>query len=76
MRIQAVVGGFHLVALPPLKRMSERAADVAALGREILDRGVEVARTGHCTGDKAFDALRSAMAERIQLLHAGKRLEF
>jgi len=76
MRIRAVVGGFHLVALPPFKRMSESAADVAALGRAILDRGVEVAWTGHCTGDKAFDALRGAMAERIQPLHTGKRLEF
>jgi 7,8-dihydropterin-6-yl-methyl-4-(beta-D-ribofuranosyl)aminobenzene 5'-phosphate synthase len=76
MRIRALVGGFHLVALPPFKRMSESAADVTALGREILDRGVEVAWTGHCTGDKAFDALRGAMAERIQPLHTGKRLEF
>jgi 7,8-dihydropterin-6-yl-methyl-4-(beta-D-ribofuranosyl)aminobenzene 5'-phosphate synthase len=56
--------------------MSESVADVAALGRAILDRGVEVAWTGHCTGDKAFDALRGAMAERIQPLHTGKRLEF
>jgi len=76
MRIRAVVGGFHLVALPPFKRMSESVADVAALGRAILDRGVEVAWTGHCTGDKAFDALRGTMAERIQPLHTGKRLEF
>jgi 7,8-dihydropterin-6-yl-methyl-4-(beta-D-ribofuranosyl)aminobenzene 5'-phosphate synthase len=72
--IRAVVGGFHLVALPPFNRMSDRAVDVAALGRMILDLGVEVAWTGHCTGDKAFEVLRSTMGERVQQLHTGSRL--
>ena len=73
--IRAVVGGFHLVALPPFNRMSDRADDVAALGRRILDLGVEVAWTGHCTGDKAFAVLRAAMGQRVQQLHTGSRLE-
>jgi 7,8-dihydropterin-6-yl-methyl-4-(beta-D-ribofuranosyl)aminobenzene 5'-phosphate synthase len=73
--IRAVVGGFHLVALPPFNRMSDRTADVAALGRRILDLGVEAAWTGHCTGDKAFEVLRAAMGERMQQLHTGSRLE-
>jgi 7,8-dihydropterin-6-yl-methyl-4-(beta-D-ribofuranosyl)aminobenzene 5'-phosphate synthase len=74
--IRAVVGGFHLVALPPFNRMSDRAEDVAALGRSILELGVEVAWTGHCTGDKACEVLRSAMGERMQQLHTGSRLDF
>ena len=73
--IRAVVGGFHLVALPPFNRMSDRADDIAALGHKILDLGVDVAWTGHCTGDKAFEVLRGAMGERMQQLHTGCRLE-
>ncbi len=73
--IRAVVGGFHLVALPPFNRMSDRESDVATLGRQILDLGVAAAWTGHCTGDKAFAVLRGAMGERINELRTGSRLE-
>ncbi|NJD31722.1 MAG: MBL fold metallo-hydrolase [Gammaproteobacteria bacterium] len=73
--IRAVVGGFHLVALPPFNRMSDRESDVAALGRKILDLGVETAWTGHCTGDKAFAVLHSAMGARVKELRTGSRLE-
>jgi 7,8-dihydropterin-6-yl-methyl-4-(beta-D-ribofuranosyl)aminobenzene 5'-phosphate synthase len=75
-RIRAVVGGFHLVALPPFSRLADRAGEVAALGRSLLELGVEGAWTGHCTGDKAFDVLRTAMEQRVQQLYTGSRLEF
>lgn len=73
--IKAVVGGFHLVALPPFNRMSDRRSDVAALGRTILELGVETTWTGHCTSTAAFDVLREAMGERVHPLHTGSRIE-
>jgi 7,8-dihydropterin-6-yl-methyl-4-(beta-D-ribofuranosyl)aminobenzene 5'-phosphate synthase len=73
--VKAVVGGFHLVALPPFNRMSDRRSDVAAMGRKILELGVEATWTGHCTSTRAFDVLRDAMGDRVQQLHTGSRLE-
>ena len=73
--IRAVIGGFHLVALRPLNRMSDPARDVAQLGRTVLEMGVETAWTGHCTGTQAFRVLQESMGERVRQLHTGSRIE-
>lgn len=73
--IKAVVGGFHLAALPPFRGMSESATAVQGIGQSVLDLGVETTWTGHCTGTKAFEVLRSTMGERVREIHTGSRLE-
>ena len=73
--IKAVVGGFHLIALPPFNRMSDSEAVVADIGRSVLDLGVGTTYTGHCTGTKAFEVLRHAMGARVQEIHTGSLLE-
>jgi 7,8-dihydropterin-6-yl-methyl-4-(beta-D-ribofuranosyl)aminobenzene 5'-phosphate synthase len=69
--IRAVVGGFHLAKLPPFRGMSESARAVADIGRAVLAAGIETTWTGHCTGKKAFDVLRTAMGDRVQEIHTG-----
>ena len=73
--IRAVVGGFHLAKLPPLRGMSESERAVADIGRAVLDYGVKTTYTGHCTGKAAFDVLRTAMGDRVQEIHTGRRIE-
>jgi 7,8-dihydropterin-6-yl-methyl-4-(beta-D-ribofuranosyl)aminobenzene 5'-phosphate synthase len=73
--VRAVVGGFHLVALPPFNRMSDSAHEVAAVGRTVLEMGVEITWTGHCTGKAAFKVLRGAMGDRARQLHTGTQIE-
>lgn len=73
--IKAVVGGFHLAALPPFRGMSESATTVAGIGQSVLDLGIETTWTGHCTGTKAFAVLRSTMGDRVREIHTGSRLE-
>jgi 7,8-dihydropterin-6-yl-methyl-4-(beta-D-ribofuranosyl)aminobenzene 5'-phosphate synthase len=73
--IKAVIGGFHLVALPPFNRMSDTAEAVARIGRTVLEMGVETAWTGHCTGTQAFTVLQKTMGERARQLHTGSRIE-
>ena len=73
--VKAVVGGFHLVALPPFNRMSDGERLVADMGRKVLDLGVGTTWTGHCTGTRALKVLRGAMGDRVQELHTGSRLE-
>jgi len=73
--VKAVVGGFHLTRLPPFRGMDETEAVVAGIGRSVLGLGVGTTYTGHCTGSKAFEALRRTMGERIREIHTGSRLE-
>lgn len=73
--IKAVVGGLHLVALPPDSVSACRADDVEAVGRGLLGLGVGVTWTGHCTSDAALDRLRGIMGARVQSLQTGTRLE-
>ena len=73
--IRAVIGGFHLVAVPPFNRMPDKAEDVTRIGRTVLEMGVETAWTGHCTGTQAFRVLQETMGERVRQLHTGLRVE-
>jgi 7,8-dihydropterin-6-yl-methyl-4-(beta-D-ribofuranosyl)aminobenzene 5'-phosphate synthase len=73
--VRAVVGGFHLAALPPLRGMAESARVVADIGRAVLELGVATTYTGHCTGKRAFDVLRDAMGDRVQEIHTGCRID-
>lgn len=73
--IKAVIGGFHLVAVPPFNRMPDKAEAVARIGRAVLEMGVETAWTGHCTGTQAFKVLQESMGERARQLHTGARIE-
>ena len=73
--VSAVVGGFHLAALPPLRGMAERTEAVADIGRSVLEQGVGTTYACHCTGERAFEVLRATMGERVQQIHTGSRLD-
>jgi 7,8-dihydropterin-6-yl-methyl-4-(beta-D-ribofuranosyl)aminobenzene 5'-phosphate synthase len=73
--VRTVVGGFHLAAVPPFRGMSERAEVIEALGRAVVERGVGTTYTCHCTGEAAFEVLRSVMGERVQSIRTGSRIE-
>jgi 7,8-dihydropterin-6-yl-methyl-4-(beta-D-ribofuranosyl)aminobenzene 5'-phosphate synthase len=73
--IRAVVGGFHLAALPPFRGMSDSERVVADMGRAVLDQGVATTYTGHCTGKRAFDVLRSAMGDRVREIRTGSQID-
>jgi len=73
--VKAVVGGFHLAALPPFRGMSENERVVQEIGKAVLDCGIETTYTGHCTGKKAFEVLRGAMGDRVQEIFTGMRID-
>jgi 7,8-dihydropterin-6-yl-methyl-4-(beta-D-ribofuranosyl)aminobenzene 5'-phosphate synthase len=73
--IRAVVGGFHLAKLPPLRGMSESERVVAEMGRSVVASGIESTYTGHCTGKRAFEVLRAVMGDRVQEIHTGSRID-
>ncbi len=73
--IKTVIGGFHLVSLPPFSAMAESKAEVEQLGRLVLAYPVDQTITGHCTGRKAFAVLKGVMGDRLTDMVTGSRFE-
>jgi 7,8-dihydropterin-6-yl-methyl-4-(beta-D-ribofuranosyl)aminobenzene 5'-phosphate synthase len=72
--IKGVVGGFHLMGMPPFGTGGPGKRAIAALGRELLAYPEARYYTGHCTGTKAFRVLRSVMGARVEPITTGSVL--
>ena len=70
-KILAVAGGFHLKAKNSMDAMAYPQEEVERLGRELVNLGVEHVYTGHCTGNKAFQVLKTVLGERLHSLDTG-----
>lgn len=73
--IKAVIGGFHLIGAPPFGFMSDIRREVENLGNSVLNYPVDETYTGHCTGDKAFEVLKSVMGDRLTEIRTGTAFE-
>jgi 7,8-dihydropterin-6-yl-methyl-4-(beta-D-ribofuranosyl)aminobenzene 5'-phosphate synthase len=69
--IKAVIGGFHMVGIPPFNTLADPVDQVAAVGKAVMEYPVGVAWTGHCTAAKAFGVLKGVMGERLQAIKTG-----
>lgn len=67
-KVYAIVGGFHL--------FESTDEEVRAFGQRLLDTGVEQVVTGHCTGQEAFDVLKTLLGERLTQMESGLTLTF
>jgi 7,8-dihydropterin-6-yl-methyl-4-(beta-D-ribofuranosyl)aminobenzene 5'-phosphate synthase len=70
-RIKGVVGGFHLVGIPMFNTMAGSTAEMIEFGQTMLKLPVDAYWTGHCTGQKAFSALKTVLGERLAEIHTG-----
>jgi 7,8-dihydropterin-6-yl-methyl-4-(beta-D-ribofuranosyl)aminobenzene 5'-phosphate synthase len=69
--VLGVVGGFHLHKVP--------GADegfIRHTAQELSRLSAGCVYTCHCTGEKAYNALKAHMGEQIQTLRTGEELEF
>ncbi len=73
--IKAIIGGFHLVSLPPFNSLAGSREEVERLGKTVLEYPIDQTFTGHCTGTKAFAVLKGVMGDRITDLVTGSRFE-
>ena len=65
--IHAIIGGFHLY------RSSEDF--IRTLARSMLETGIELAVTGHCTTDHGYDVLRGEMGDKVRQMYTGMIIE-
>ena len=73
--IKAVIGGFHLMAIPLFNFMAGNKREIKDLARSMLDYPVEMTYTGHCTGTKAFPILKAVMGDRLKDMQTGDCFE-
>jgi len=73
--IRAVIGGFHLGGIPGKSLLAESDASVRRVGEGLLERGVGMTWTGHCTGDRAGRVLNDVMGDRVAFLRTGLVME-
>jgi 7,8-dihydropterin-6-yl-methyl-4-(beta-D-ribofuranosyl)aminobenzene 5'-phosphate synthase len=69
--ILGVVGGFHLQDVPGVNDtfIKQTAAELMRLSEGCV-------YTCHCTGEKAYERLKSCMGDQIQTLRTGEELKF
>ena len=66
--IRALIGGFHLYDTPD--------EEVRTLAGRMKNEGIELAYTGHCTGERAFKILQEELGEDvIKATKSGLRIE-
>jgi 7,8-dihydropterin-6-yl-methyl-4-(beta-D-ribofuranosyl)aminobenzene 5'-phosphate synthase len=73
--IRAVIGGFHLGGVPGKNLLVEPDANVRRVGEGLLERGVAMTWTGHCTGERAARILKEVMGDRLDHLRTGLVIE-
>ncbi len=65
--VYALVGGLHLF------RSSDE--DVLAMAERLSASGVRRIITGHCTGERGFELLKSVLGDRVEQMYSGMRFE-
>jgi 7,8-dihydropterin-6-yl-methyl-4-(beta-D-ribofuranosyl)aminobenzene 5'-phosphate synthase len=73
--IKALIGGFHLVSSPPFNFMAGSKHEVEKIGKSVLSYPIAKTYTGHCTGTKAFEVLKSVMGNRLTGIKTGSCFE-
>jgi len=71
-RPDVTFGGFHLFQLKEGDEASEKLIDMT--GKALL-AGDTVYHTGHCTGDNAYDRLKTILGDRLQRMSGGRVVE-
>jgi 7,8-dihydropterin-6-yl-methyl-4-(beta-D-ribofuranosyl)aminobenzene 5'-phosphate synthase len=72
--IKAVVGGFHLALQPGRPKIAGTPADIESVADALLQAGVGVVYTGHCTGEEAYRILKGVLGDKLGRLYTGARI--
>lgn len=65
--VKAYLGGLHLF------RMNDD--EVRAVAAKIREAGIRRVITGHCTGDSAYDVLKTCLGDAVDRFHCGMTIE-
>lgn len=74
-RLQALIGGFHLLRLPLFKWLGPADDELDGLVDVIERERIARIYSGHCSGDGAYRKLKARLGDRVEKLAAGKVFE-
>ena len=66
--VKALFGGFHT--------MADSDLNVQKIGECLLEYPIQSIYTGHCTGKRAYEVLKSVMGNKLEYLPTGRIVEF
>lgn len=72
--IKVIIGGFHLIRIPILKCLTSPQDEIDAISKKIIEEKVAKVYTGHCTGEKAYNKLRSILGDKIEYIKTGSEI--
>jgi 7,8-dihydropterin-6-yl-methyl-4-(beta-D-ribofuranosyl)aminobenzene 5'-phosphate synthase len=68
--VKAIFGGFHL-ATPGTGKMAESQESVTKVAEIFQKLPVDKIYSGHCTGKKAYDVLKTVLKHKLEPFRAG-----
>jgi len=71
--ITHVIGGFHMSHYNPLENSQSKY--IEDLGKKLYNKKTKKFYSCHCTGEKAFTALKPQMKEKLQRIKTGSIIE-
>lgn len=74
MPIKAVIGGFHLTGIPIKFLIPESKKEIQDIATELLKYSVKKVYTGHCTGQKGYEILKSIMGDTLEYIYTGRSI--
>lgn len=74
-KVQAIVGGFHLMGIRGTKSLGYQKRVIQELGERLKSLGVEHIYTGHCTGEPAYKILKHVLEDRLHYFSTGTVVE-
>ncbi len=66
-RVYAILGGFHIFNKPE--------AEIKKLAEKIRETGVSLVYTGHCSGKRGYEILRSELGDMVKQIKTGLVIE-
>lgn len=73
--IKTIIGGFHLKLKVHEDSLAGRKEDIEFIADELIRHKIEKVYTGHCTGNKAYNILKSKLKNRINRLYTGLKIK-
>lgn len=74
-KINAIIGGFHLIGLPIVNTLGKPKEEVISIGNTLNEMKIDYIYSCHCTGAKGFNILKTVLKEKLQSFKTGQMIE-
>jgi len=74
-KIDAIVGGFHLIGIPIVNTLGKTKEEVSYIGNELNQMPINSMYSCHCTGAKGYNILKNILKEKLQPFPTGKKIK-